>query len=99
MLAPKFEEYDQTQGAPGAGAAPGAAPSQGNSIVVYGADWCPWTRRQKTELAEAGIEYQFKDCQAEECPGITGFPTIEVAGQQLPGFKDADSVKALLSGN
>jgi glutaredoxin len=67
-----------------------------DGIVVYGADWCPWTTKQKDTLSEAGIAYTFKDCQKEECPGISGFPTIEVAGQQLPGFKDADAVRALM---
>lgn len=65
-------------------------------LVVYGADWCPWTTKQKEALTEAGIDYTFKDCQKEECPGISGFPTIQVAGQQLPGFKDAAAVKALM---
>lgn len=68
----------------------------GAGLVVYGADWCGWTQKQKKELASAGMDYKFVDCTKEECPGITGFPTLQVAGEQHPGYKDPAAIKTLL---
>ena len=65
-------------------------------LVVYGADWCGWTQKQKAELAESGLKHKFVNCEKESCPGITGFPTLEVNGQQHPGFKDTAAIQALL---
>ena len=95
MPVPKFDQYEpptmrhvEHQVNHGQGAASG--------LVVYGADWCGWTQKQKKELADAGMDYKFVDCTKEECPGITGFPTLQVAGEQHPGYKDTASIKALL---
>ena len=82
------------------GHAHGGAGSQ-DKIRVYGADWCPWTRKQKEELQGANIEFEFIDCAQEDgqelCVGITGFPTIEIKGEQTPGFKPAEHVSNLLA--
>ena len=71
-----------------------------DKVKVYGADWCPWTRKQKEELQGANIEFEFIDCAQDNgqelCVGISGFPTIEIKGEQSAGFKPADAIQSLL---
>ena len=60
-------------------------------VTVYGADWCPWTRRQKEVLEkEDGFTFDFKDCAAEDagdmCAGIKALPTNEIDGKRMEGF-------------
>ena len=70
----------------------------GSAVRVFGADWCPWTRKQKEELTKANIEFEFIDCADESgkelCVGITGFPTVDIGGTQTAGFMDAKAIQA-----
>ena len=34
--------------------------------IVYGADWCGWTKKQKKYMEEKGIDYTYVDC-AKDC--------------------------------
>ena len=71
----------------------------GGKIRVFGADWCPWTRKQKEELEGANIDFEFIDCAQENgkelCGGITGFPTLCVGQDKdacTAGFKPAQDI-------
>ena len=78
------------------------AASGEKDLIVYGADWCGWTKRQIAELDKSHLKdkYEFKDCAADDgqqvCAGITGFPTIEIHGKRSPGFKNVDDIVKLL---
>ena len=78
----------------------GHAGGAGGKVRVFGADWCPWTRKQKEALQDANIEFEFIDCAEDNgkelCVGITGFPTLDIGGNQSAGFKDANQIKSLL---
>jgi len=44
--------------------------------TVYGNNHCGWTRKQKEMMDTKGIPYKYVDCEVENCPGITGYPTL-----------------------
>jgi hypothetical protein len=44
--------------------------------TVYGNNHCGWTRKQKDMMDSKGIPYKYVDCEVENCPGITGYPTL-----------------------
>ena len=72
----------------------------GTGLVVYGADWCGWTQKQKKELAQHNVPHKYVNCaddkDKEQCAGISGFPTLKIGGQHHPGFKDAHVIKGLM---
>jgi hypothetical protein len=55
-------------------------PSKNSSIggkwTVYGNNHCGWTRKQKEMMDSKGIPYKYVDCEVENCPGISGYPTL-----------------------
>ena len=76
---------------------------QADQVIVYGADWCPWTTKQKEDLDKAGVAYKFVDCVADQdtCSAehITGFPTIQCAGEKKSGYRPAEVIKAQMAGD
>jgi hypothetical protein len=44
--------------------------------TVYGNNHCGWTRKQKEMMDSKGIPYKYVDCEVENCPGISGYPTL-----------------------
>jgi len=61
----------------------------GAEWAVYGTMGCGWTRKQLEDMDSKGIKYNFIDCDKEECPGMTAFPTLKSLknGNMSVGFK------------
>jgi glutaredoxin len=62
------------------------------SVKVYGADWCPLTRRALSHLKERGVPYEYTDIDedreaakwvAEQNGGKEKKPTIDIDGRIL----------------
>jgi len=45
--------------------------------TVYGTKGCGWTRKQLSHMDEKNVPYTFVDCDSEDCPGISAFPTLK----------------------
>jgi len=45
--------------------------------TVYGSNHCGWTTKQRKMMDDKGIKYKYVDCEVENCPGISGFPTLK----------------------
>jgi hypothetical protein len=45
--------------------------------TVYGSNKCSWTRKQTDEMDAKGLKYTFVDCDTDDCPGVSGFPTLK----------------------
>jgi hypothetical protein len=60
--------------------------------IVYGADWCGWTKKQKKYLEDKGIEHTYVDCAKDKgsCPPeVKGFPAIKHCdGNLTPGYQE-----------
>ena len=60
--------------------------------IVYGADWCGWTKKQKKYLEDKGIEHTYIDCAKDKgaCPPeVKGFPAIKHCdGNLTPGYQE-----------
>ena len=48
-------------------------------LIVYGADWCGWTRKQKEFLDNHRIRFEYIDCAQNDsrCSVAKGFPTLQ----------------------
>ena len=61
-------------------------------LVVYGADWCGWTKKQLKYLDENKIDYDYIDCSKDKdsCPAeVKGFPAIKHCdGTLKPGYQE-----------
>ena len=62
------------------------------SITVYGADWCPLTKRTLEHLRRTGVEYDYIDIERDAAArkwvrdhnhGKERKPTVSVGGQTL----------------
>lgn len=80
--------------------------TQQPSIKVYGADWCPLTRRALQHLQKLGVEFQYidveQDPQASEWvrsqnDGKEKKPTIEIDGRVFTELTNAELDTALAS--
>jgi hypothetical protein len=60
--------------------------------IVYGADWCGWTKKQKKYMEDKGIDYTYVDCSKDKgaCPPeVKGFPAIKHCdGTLKPGYQE-----------
>ena len=60
--------------------------------IVYGADWCGWTKKQKKYMEDKGIDYTYVDCAKDKgaCPPeVKGFPAIKHCdGTLKPGYQE-----------
>ena len=56
---------------------PSKKPVMGGKWTVYGNNHCGWTRKQKEMMDSKGIPYKYVDCEVENCPGISGYPTLK----------------------
>ena len=60
--------------------------------IVYGADWCGWTKKQKKYLEEKGIDHTYIDCAKDKdaCPPeVKGYPAIKHCNGDLkPGYQE-----------
>lgn len=69
--------------------------------VIYGADWCGYTQKQKQLFGSAIKEITYINCEInqEECSakGITGYPTWQINGQNYPGYRELSEL-AIISG-
>lgn len=74
-----------------------------SEIKVYGADWCPMTRRTLSHLKELGVPFDYIDIDedreaaawvAAQNDGKEKKPTLDVAGEVVVAPTDArlDSV-------
>ena len=60
--------------------------------IVYGADWCGWTKKQKKYMEDKGIDYTYVDCAKDKgaCPPeVKGYPAIKHCdGTLKPGYQE-----------
>ena len=60
--------------------------------IVYGADWCGWTKKQKKYLEEKGIDHTYIDCSKDKgaCPSeVKGYPAVKHCnGNLTPGYQE-----------
>jgi len=56
---------------------PSQAARASGGWTVYGSNKCSWTRKQTEEMDAKGVKYNFVDCDSEDCPGVSGFPTLK----------------------
>jgi len=60
--------------------------------IVYGADWCGWTKKQKKYLEDKGIDHTYIDCSKDKdaCPAeVKGYPAIKHCdGTLKPGYQE-----------
>ena len=67
-------------------------------IVVYGASWCPWCKRQLAELDRGGalFTYEAHMCDRVACrEQVTTVPTLALAdGTRLRGFHTLEQLRA-----
>ena len=63
---------------------------QGDGIVMYGNEDCPWCKKQKEYFKDKSIDYSFVDCtKPGGCPNfVHGYPTIVKDGQVMPGYQE-----------
>ena len=57
--------------------APSQAARSSGGWTVYGSNKCSWTRKQTEEMDAKGVKYNFVDCDSQDCPGVSGFPTLK----------------------
>jgi len=60
---------------------------------VYVADGCKYCDKQKETLGKTKVT--IVDCSKEVCTGVKGFPTWEVDGKLIPGYKTEKELKEL----
>jgi glutaredoxin len=74
-----------------------------SDIKLYGADWCPLTKRTRAHLDRAGVAYDYINIDSDrdaaawvaaQNGGKEKKPTVEVAGKVLttPSNAELDSV-------
>ena len=66
--------------------------NSGCKYVVYGADWCGWTKKQLKYLDDKKIDYEYIDCAKDKgaCPSeVKGYPAIKHCdGKIKPGYQE-----------
>jgi hypothetical protein len=62
----------------------------GGIATIYGTEQCSWTTKQIDEFIRNGVQYEFVDCSAGQCPkSITAFPTVTgYNNQNWEGFQE-----------
>jgi len=57
--------------------------------VVYGTMYCGWTRKQLEHMRKSRKNFEFVDCNKNECAGMKGFPTIiHPNGNKTEGYNE-----------
>lgn len=73
-------------------------------VTVYGADWCPLTKKALEHLNQLGVEYKYIDIDNDQAAakwvadhnhGREKKPTIDVDGQVLTEPSDAELEQVL----
>lgn len=81
-----------------------------SGAIFYGASWCPHCAEQKEMFGNAEQHLPYVECsrgptassgQTEECvaEGITGYPTWEFDGMQVPGVLSVERLSELTGCN
>lgn len=78
--------------------------SDEKGVVVYGASFCGWCKKQKEELdADGTIPYKYVECSTEKelCKekDIKSFPTLFINGVKSIGYQKIDTIKNALNGS
>ena len=76
-------------------------------LRVFGAEWCGFTKKavsefekEKDKLEANNIEVEYIECgkgQNEQCAGVTGFPTMQICGNMVPGYQPVDQIVSSMS--
>jgi len=65
-------------------------------LIIYGANFCGWCKKQKEELDANSVPYKYVDCQLEteicNTLGITSYPTLFINGVESKGFQKAEDI-------
>ena len=60
--------------------------------TMYGTEWCPHCKDQKSKFGSAFKEVNYVDCDKDRAlctaAGITGYPTWVINGEKHPGAQD-----------
>lgn len=80
------------------------APSGDEKVVIYGASFCGWCKKQKEELdADGTIPYKYVECSEEKelCKekDIKSYPTLFINGVRSLGYQKIDTIKNALNGS
>ena len=77
-----------------------------NELTIYGADWCGYTKKLKSDItshndeySKAGVSLNYVNCAESETnhklcvdQGVTAFPTLKnQCGELRSGYANADS--------
>jgi len=76
------------------------------SVVVYGASFCGWCKKQKEELdKDPELKYKYVECTDPEnkavCQenGVRSYPTVVINGNKSVGFMKLETIKTTLNGS
>ena len=71
----------------------------GNGIIMYGTDWCPHCKDQKTMFGRSFRYINYVNCDSErlECDaaGVSGYPTWFISGSNYPGTQSLEQLSKL----
>ncbi|MBS3107554.1 hypothetical protein J4468_01435 [Candidatus Woesearchaeota archaeon] len=70
-----------------------------NDVVMYGTEWCPHCKNQKSLFGESFLSVNYIDCDEErqKCidAGIKGYPTWVIGGKLYPGMQKLETLGRL----
>jgi len=74
-----------------------------HTVIVYSTEWCPWCHKAKDWLKKNNVKYEERDPEknpayAEELvqkSGQSGIPVIDIDGNVIVGFNEAEMKKLL----
>jgi len=68
-------------------------------VVMYGTDWCPHCKNQKSLFGNSFKKVNYVNCDYnnEECllNGVQGYPTWKISGNNYPGVQSLEKLSAL----
>jgi glutaredoxin len=68
-------------------------------VVMYGAEWCGYCKKQKEAFGTSFQYINYVDCDkfSSDCSaaGVQGFPTWSINGQNYPGLQDLGTLKSI----
>jgi glutaredoxin len=68
-------------------------------VVMYGAEWCGYCKKQKEAFGTSFQYINYVDCDKnrDDCSaaGVQGFPTWSINGQNYPGLQDLGTLKSI----
>ena len=57
--------------------------------IVYGTEWCGWTKKQLDYMKKSGNAFEFIDCEKQQCDGIKSFPTLVSPNKEvIVGYRE-----------